>query len=73
VPLNASDLYARNITAVLAHLTTPSEFKWDLEEEITKGSLIIYKGKLLHKGLISSVYPQDQSLPALNEDHSWNI
>jgi len=73
VPLNASDLYARNISAFLAHLTTPSEFKWDLEEEITKGSLIIYKGKLLHKGLISSVYPHDQSTLNLNEDHSWNI
>jgi NAD(P) transhydrogenase subunit alpha len=73
LPINASDLYARNIAALLAHLTLPSGFKWDLEDEITNKSLITHKGKLLSKSLSSSVYPHDPKLNLMSEDHSWNI
>lgn len=41
LPLNASDLYAKNIQAFLLHLATKDGFKWELDEEITKGSLIV--------------------------------
>lgn len=41
LPMNASDLYAKNIQTLLLHLTTKDGFKWELEEEITKGSLIV--------------------------------
>lgn len=44
LPLNASDLYARNIQAFLLHLATKDGFKWEMEEEITKGSLIAHSG-----------------------------
>lgn len=44
LPMNASDLYARNIATFLMHLATKDGFKWELEEEITKGSLIVHKG-----------------------------
>ena len=46
LPLNASELYAKNIQAFLLHLATKDGFKWELDEEITKGSLIVYKGKI---------------------------
>lgn len=46
--MNASDLYAKNISTLLLHLANKDGFKWDMEEEITKGSLIIYKGELIH-------------------------
>lgn len=42
LPLNASDLYARNVLAFLTHLATKDGFKWELDEEITKGSLIVH-------------------------------
>lgn len=41
LPMNASDLYAKNIQTLLLHLTTKDGFKWEMEEEITKGSLIV--------------------------------
>jgi NAD/NADP transhydrogenase alpha subunit len=48
LPTNASELYARNMATFLYHLTTPEGFKWELEEEITAGSLIVYKGDPVH-------------------------
>jgi NAD(P) transhydrogenase subunit alpha len=48
LPLNASDLYARNVAAFLTHLATKDGFKWEMEEEITKGSLITHKGQAVH-------------------------
>jgi H+-translocating NAD(P) transhydrogenase subunit alpha len=45
LPMNASDLYAKNIQTLLYHLATKDGFKWELEEEITKGSLIVHNGK----------------------------
>lgn len=38
---NASELYAKNIQNLLNHLAEPTGFKWEMEEEITKGSLVI--------------------------------
>lgn len=48
LPLNASELYAKNIQAFLQHLATKDGFKWEMDEEITKGSLIVHNGKVAH-------------------------
>ncbi len=45
LPMNASDLYAKNVQTFLYHLSDSAAFKWELDEEITKGSLIVYKGE----------------------------
>lgn len=47
LPLNASELYAKNIATFLLHLATKDGFKWEMEEEITKGSLIVHNGKVM--------------------------
>jgi NAD(P) transhydrogenase subunit alpha len=47
LPQNASELYAKNIQNLLTHLATKDGFKWEMEEEITKGTLITHEGKLL--------------------------
>lgn len=47
LPLNASDLYAKNIQTFLLHLATKDGFKWEMDEEITKGSLITHQGQKL--------------------------
>jgi NAD(P) transhydrogenase subunit alpha len=44
---NASELYAKNVMNLLVHLSDKSGFKWDMEEEITKGTLIVHNGKNL--------------------------
>jgi NAD(P) transhydrogenase subunit alpha len=48
LPMNASDLYARNMVTFLNHLATKEGFKWEMEEEITKGSLIVHNGVAVH-------------------------
>ncbi len=48
LPVNASELYARNISTLLLHLADKDGFKWDMEEDITKGSLITYQGSVVH-------------------------
>ena len=48
LPVNASELYAKNISTLLLHLATSAGFKWEIEEEITKGSLITYQGELVN-------------------------
>src|SRR5690606_13195783 len=35
LPINASQLYATNISTLLLHLATKDGFKWEMEEEIT--------------------------------------
>ncbi len=52
LPLNASQLYAKNIQAFLMHLSDSNAFKWELDEEITKGSLIVHKGQVVYASLL---------------------
>lgn len=47
LPMNASELYAKNISVFLTHLADKDGFKWELDEEITKGSLIVHNGSVL--------------------------
>ena len=48
LPVNASELYARNISTLLLHLATKDGFKWEMDEEITRGALITHQGALVH-------------------------
>ncbi len=47
LPQNASELYAKNIQNLLNHLATKDGFKYEFEEDITKGTLITHEGKNL--------------------------
>ncbi|HET6243761.1 MAG: Re/Si-specific NAD(P)(+) transhydrogenase subunit alpha [Bacteroidetes bacterium] len=55
LPFNASELYARNITTFLLHLADKDHFRMEMDEEITKGSLITYKGQIVHSSLLQTV------------------
>ena len=55
LPMNASDLYAKNIQTLLLHLADKDNFKWEMEEEITKGSLITHKGQAVHPSVAKVV------------------
>ncbi|MDZ7614793.1 MAG: NAD(P) transhydrogenase subunit alpha [Flavobacteriaceae bacterium] len=44
VSTNASDLFGKNIYNFIVHLTDKNNFKWDLADEITDGTLIVQKG-----------------------------
>ena len=50
-PVNASDLYARNLLSLLQYLAKIKEgelFALDLEDEIVKGALIVKDGEVIH-------------------------
>lgn len=48
LPVNASQLYATNISTLALHLAGKDGLSLDLEEEITKGVLITHEGELVH-------------------------
>ncbi len=48
LPVNASQLYATNISTLAFHLAGESGITLDLEDEITKGVLITHQGELVH-------------------------
>lgn len=52
LPMNASELYAKNIQTLLVHLATAEKFNWDLAEDITKGSLIVHNGTPVHPSIL---------------------
>ncbi len=54
LPTNASELYAKNIYNLLTHLATRDGFKWEMEEEITRGTLITHQGKIIHPSLVQT-------------------
>lgn len=43
---NASELYAKNVMTFLLHLADGEGFKWELDEEITDGTLIVHNGEV---------------------------
>ena len=55
LPMNASDLYAKNMATLLLHLADKDAFKWEMDEEITKGSLIVHKGIAVHPSVTKAV------------------
>jgi len=55
LPMNASDLYAKNIQTLFLHLASKEGFKWEMEEEITKGSLIVHKGVAVHPSIAKPI------------------
>ncbi len=48
VPLHASQMYAKNITTFLLHLLQDGQLKLDLEDEITRDTLITRGGEVVH-------------------------
>jgi NAD(P) transhydrogenase subunit alpha len=48
LPVNASQLYATNISTLALHLAGKEGLSLDLEDEITKGVLITHEGELVH-------------------------
>jgi NAD(P) transhydrogenase subunit alpha len=50
LPADASMLYARNVLALLQNIVTKEgALNIDLEDEVTKGTLLTHQGKILHE------------------------
>jgi NAD(P) transhydrogenase subunit alpha len=48
MPLDASTLYARNVLELVLHVAKGGKLNVDLEDEITKGTLLTHDGKVVH-------------------------
>ena len=49
MPVHASELYSKNITAFLTYMVKDGEIDLDLEDEIISGAMFTHKGKITHK------------------------
>ena len=49
LPHQASELYSRNILALLQHISKDGNVVLDMNDEIVKGSLIAYDGQIVHE------------------------
>lgn len=58
LPINASELLAKNIQNFIQHLTEEGNFKWDTEDEITAGSLIVKDGDVFQDSLKEALQPE---------------
>jgi NAD(P) transhydrogenase subunit alpha len=48
MPVDASVLYARNVLELMLEVVKKGELAFDLEDEVCKGTLLTYGGKVLH-------------------------
>ena len=49
MPVHASELYAKNITALLTYMIKDGQLDLDLEDEIISGSMYTHNGEITHK------------------------
>mgnify|MGYP001242631124 FL=1 len=49
MPVHASELYAKNIAALITYMTDESKINLDMEDEIISGSTFTHDGKIIHK------------------------
>jgi NAD(P) transhydrogenase subunit alpha len=48
VPFHASQMYAKNVATLLAHLVKDGQFQWNLDDEITRETLVARSGQVTH-------------------------
>ena len=49
MPIHASDLYSKNIVALIKHLIEDNEVNLDMSDEIIAGSTYTHDGKITHQ------------------------
>ena len=49
MPVHASELYAKNIAALITYMTDESKINLDMEDEIISGSTFTHDGKITHE------------------------
>lgn len=49
VPVNSSEVYSKNLLSLLEHISKENKVELNLEDEIVKGSLIVYNGEVVNE------------------------
>jgi NAD(P) transhydrogenase subunit alpha len=55
MPYHASQLYSRNVQALLALLIKDGALNLDMSDEITSGTTIVYEGKIVHQPTLDAL------------------
>ena len=58
MPINASELFAKNVHNFIIHLTSEGKFDFNMEDEITAGSLIVKDGKVINDQISKTIPTQ---------------
>ena len=61
MPVHASDLYAKNITAFVTYMIKDGKLDLDLEDEIISGALFTHNGEITHEPTQEAVYHSRES------------
>jgi NAD(P) transhydrogenase subunit alpha len=61
IPYHASQMYSRNVSALLMHLIKDGTFTFDMEDEITRETLVSKDGRIIH--------PLVRKIMGLSEDN----
>jgi NAD(P) transhydrogenase subunit alpha len=73
VSVHASQMFSNNLTSLLAHLTHDGEVVLDLEDEITRDTVVARDGEVLHAAVRTKLGLPEATLAAsgdLGGDHS---
>ena len=53
MPIHSSELYAKNISALVLYMTKDNEINLDMDDEIISGSTFTYNGEVTHEATIN--------------------
>ena len=56
-PYHASQMYAHNATTFLQHLISEGELQFDMEDEITRETLVLHNGQIVHARIAELIGP----------------
>ena len=57
LPVNASQMYSKNLLTFLRHLVKDGSLELDLDDEITRGTLVAHDGKVVNEAVRSRLAP----------------
>jgi NAD(P) transhydrogenase subunit alpha len=55
MPYHASQLYSRNVHALLTHLMKEGALAMDMDDEITRGTTIVHEGAIVHQPTLDAL------------------
>lgn len=61
MPIHASQLYSRNISSLLLHISTEGNLKLNFEDQITRETCITHEGEILHEPVRNALSAKEAS------------
>jgi NAD(P) transhydrogenase subunit alpha len=55
MPYHASQLYSRNVNALLSNMLKDGGLVMDMDDEITRGTTIVHEGQIVHQPTLDAL------------------